>query len=295
MLIRQFKHFYRHTFPEEMERLIELFALFGEGDVEIDAALPVATLVTEQVLERYGEHYNRIETLLMGDGQAKGLLHAAARGDRRTHSVYRHARLGETQGDALVEHLRTLGILQIERSREKPPQRAHPKQRFKKEVERHRISHKLLFVSPFWRFWFYFIYPRRREIESGNYEGVLADIAAKQNAFTGLTFEALCQTYLRLELGEARRCGSYWDRQVELDLLATDGKGGYIVGECKWTNTKINRAELGKLEEKCALVGLEPSTIYLFAKRGFSNELLQSGDSRLKLVTASNLSRLLEK
>lgn len=294
MLLEQFRHFYRHTFPEEMEKLIELYALFGGTELEIDATLPVKTLVTEQILEHYGEHFNTIDTLLLGDPQLKRLLHAAARGDRRTHSVYRHARLGESQGDALVEQLRILGILQLEYSREAPPRRDHPKQRFKKEIERHRISHKLLFTSPFWRFWFYFIYPRRKEIERGVFDTVLSDIEKRQSAFTGLVFEELCQLYLQNELQSERRCGSYWDRQVELDLLATDGKGGYIVGECKWTNTKVNRAELGKLQEKCAMIGLEPSMIYLFSKRGFSNELLQSNDSKVELVAASDLSRLLK-
>lgn len=80
-----------------------------------------------------------------------------------------------------------------------------------------------------------------------------------------------------------RRCGSYWDRLVELDLLARV-PGGYIVGECKWTNTKVNRSELQKLQEKCALVGLEPQQIWLFAKRGFSKELQNLKSDTLKLV-----------
>jgi len=109
-------------------------------------------------------------------------------------------------------------------------------------------------------------------------------------------FEELSQRYLRRRMGDDPwlRCGSYWDRQIELDILARAPQGGFIVGECKWTNTKMNRGELLKLEEKCALVGLEPEAVWLFSKRGFSNELLSVRDERLHLVDAEALHTLLE-
>lgn len=285
MLLDALRGFYERTYPETFERLIETFAVFGESGIEIDPMLPLADLIETHVLDVYGTHHNRIHIGLLEDPKVIALLQAAARGDRRIHSACRRAGAGETRCNAMIDALRREGVLLLETSREAPPQKAHPKQKLKREVARHRISHKLRFRSPFLRFWFRFISPQHQQIVQGNYAGVLEKFAQQHTAFTGLVFEEISQHFLCHHLGDdpMRRCGSYWDRLVELDLLARV-PGGYIVGECKWTNTKVNRSELQKLQEKCALVGLEPQQIWLFAKRGFSKELQNLKSDTLKLV-----------
>ena len=295
MLIEQLKDFYHSTYPEDMETLIRYFAVFGGSGIDIDTTENIETLLERNVLEHYGEHYNRIHTDILEDSDTVALLQAIAKGDRRIHSACRRAHIGEARGGELIAHLRRLGIIDIEPSREAPPEKAYPKQKLKREISRHRISHKLRFRLPFLRFWFRFVSPQHRQIEQGKYEGLFEQFSSQHTAFTGLVFEELSQQYLRRSLGNDPwlRCGSYWDRQVELDILARHPRGGYVVGECKWTNTKMNRSELIKLQEKCALIGLKPAAIYLFAKRGFSNELTHSEDKALTLVDAETLSTLL--
>lgn len=296
MLLTQLRTFYTATFPENIEILIDYFSVFGGSGIAVDTTKPLETLIVENVLERYGELYNRMHADILEDQNAIRLLQAIARGDRRIHSACRRARISEAKGGEIISHLRAIGILGIEASREAPPRKTHPKQKLKREVARHRISHKLRFYTPFMRFWFYFISPQHKQIETGRFESVIHTFVQQHTAFTGLVFEELSQLYLRTQLHDdpTLRCGSYWDRQVELDILARLPSGGYIVGECKWTNTKINRSELAKLEEKCATVGLRPQKIYLFAKRGFSNELLQMQSDRLILVAASDFKKLLD-
>jgi len=176
-----------------------------------------------------------------------------------------------------------------------PPKKIHPKQRLKREVARHRISDKLRFNSPFLRFWFYFIAPFHNKIETGNFDPVIKLFNEQHYSFTGFIFEELSlemlhRRYLDNPLVSA---GSYWDRQVELDILAKTKSGKIIAGECKWTNTKINKSELTKLLEKCKTASITPDVIALFAKRGFSNELLRMKSDQLQLYSAEDFSDLL--
>lgn len=295
MLLTQLRRFYEVTYPESMEMLISYFAVFGDSGIEIDTSEPIGSLIETDILEHYGEHYNRIHNGFLEDRSVIALLQAVAKGDRRIHSACRRARLSEAKGGEIIAHLREMGILDVEVSREAPPQKLHPKQKLKREVARHRISHKLRFRSPFLRFWFRFISPMHRRIERGDFESVLARFREQDSAFTGLVFEEVSQLYFRLQMGDDPylRCGSYWDRLIELDLLSRSENGGFIVGECKWTNTKVNRGELVKLQEKCALVGLEPEQVWLFAKRGFSNELRSMRCDALVLVEAEEMKTIL--
>lgn len=296
MLLTQLRRFYDETYPEDMETFISYFAVFGESGIEIDTTVPIAELIVTKVLDHYGEHYNRIHTGILEDRSVIALLQAVAKGDRRILSVCRNARLSEAKGGELIEHLRRIGIIGLEASREAPPKKLHPKQKLKREVARHRISHKIRFISPFLRFWFRFVSPNHRRIEKGDYESVLNLFAEHDTAFTGLTFEEISQQYVRHRLGDDPhlRCGSYWDRMIELDVLARIPGDGFLVGECKWTSTSVNRGELQKLQEKCALVGLEPAQIWFFAKRGFSNELEAMQSDSLVLVSAEAMKELLE-
>ena len=210
------------------------------------------------------------------------------------HSAFRRARISEKRGYAMLDELRLQGILNVEFSRETPPQREYPKQKLKREVARHRISHKMRFTLPFLRFWFYFIAPFHKQIASQNYHIVLDAFEQHHHSFSAYVFEELSNIYLMLHSSdELLDLGSYWDRQVEIDILARTKGGKTIVGECKWTNHKINRKELHRLEEKCQKIGLEYDEMLLFSKRGFSNELHQTHNAALTLYDAQILKELL--
>jgi hypothetical protein len=295
MLLKQFQSFYRHNFPDSIEQLIEYFSVFGAFKHEIDITLPIDELIVNAVLDNYGKLYNEVSSITLDEPVYQRLLTAIATGDRRFHSACRRAHISESMGAGIVEYFCEIGILRIERSREMPPKKIHPKQRLKREVARHRISDKLRFNSPFLRFWFYFIAPFHNKIETGNFDPVIKLFNEQHYSFTGFIFEELSlemlhRRYLDNPLVSA---GSYWDRQVELDILAKTKSGKIIVGECKWTNTKINKSELTKLLEKCKTASITPDVIALFAKRGFSNELLRMKSDQLQLYSAEDFSDLL--
>ncbi len=296
MLLRQFRSFYARHFPNDMEQLIEYFAIFGGLEWEIDIDAPFDTLIIEHYLDNYGHLYNLISQKTMGEPSYHRLLSALAVGDRRIHSAFKRARISESVGGQALDYLQHNGVVKMEFSREKPPVKQHPKQQLKKEIRKHRISHKVHFTSPFLRFWFYFIAPFHQQIQTGNYEPVLERFYERQQSFTGRVFEELSDLLLTTLYTEdpVIDSGTYWDRQVEIDILAQTQSGSMIVGECKWTNHKVNKSELWKLEEKCEKIGLEPSKYAMFSKRGFSNELTRNEGENLLLYEASDFKLLLD-
>ncbi len=296
MLLKQFRSFYARHFPDDMEQLIDYFAIFGGLGWDIDIDTPLDELITLHILDNYGHLYNLIAERTLGDPVHHRLLSAIAVGDRRIHSAFKRARVSEQKGGQALDFLRHAGLVEVEYSREQPPRKEHPKQQLKKELRKHRISHKMHFTSPFLRFWFYFVAPFHKQIEAGNYEPVLERFAQRQQSFTGRAFEELSDLLLVTLHSEDPiiDSGSYWDRQVEIDILAQTQSGRIIVGECKWTNHKINKGELGKLQEKCFRIGLEPDQIAMFCKRGFSNELGRSSTADLLLYDANDFTKLLD-
>ena len=261
-----------------MEQCIELFSIFGGYFEPIDVDSPIETLLSRHVLEPFETHFAHIMGPLDGNPLYPKLLHAIAIGDRRLDSAYRRVRIGKAKGSEAFAFLRRSGYLYIEYSRETPLVRDYPKQRFKKAVERHKISHKLRFTTPFLRFWFAFVAPFAKTIREGNFEPFFNHFHSRYNAFVGFTFEELCNLYIHDILAPQLHTavvdsGSYWDREVEIDLLSETENGEMWIGECKWTNHKINKKELWKLEEKWFKIGITPDKVFLFAKRGFSNEL----------------------
>ncbi|MFY9143565.1 DUF234 domain-containing protein [Sulfuricurvum sp.] len=289
--------FFHRNMPADMEQCIELFSIFGGYDEPINTDEPVESLILHHILESFESHRESLLSPLQNDSLYLNLLHAIAVGDRRQGSAYRRARIGKERGNEAFEFLRYSGYLTLERSREMPLQRAHPKQRFKKEVEHHRISHKFRFTSPFLRFWFAFVEPFSQSLREGKTTPFFDHFHTHFNAFVGFTFEELCNLYIRDILApkfnsDILDSGSYWDREVEIDLLTETMEGETWVGECKWTNHKVNKKEFHKLDEKCTKISLVPDKIFLFAKRGFSNELMDLKEKRLYRFCAEDLSVL---
>lgn len=292
--------FFHRNLPRDMEQCIELFSIFGGYNDPIDTDAPIEALIIRHIISPYESHREHFLSPLHNDPLYLNLLHAVAVGDRRQGSAYRRARIGKERGNEAFEFLRTSGFLSLERSREIPLERAHPKQRFKKEIEHHKISHKYRFTSPFLRFWFGFVEPFSDSIREGNYLHFLNHFHEHFNAFVGFTFEELSDLYVREIAAPMFQCnlldsGSYWNREVEIDLYCETMEGEIWVGECKWTNHKINKKEFHKLEEKCGKLSIAPDKIFLFSKRGFSNELNEMKDKRLYRFCAEDLSVLTDR
>ena len=296
-LLEQFRSFYFKNYPDDMELQIEYFSIFGGLGCVIDTTKPITCLLQECILENFESLNDEIEQLTMGENQKKRLLRALAVGDRRIFSAFNRAGLNNKNGGLALNYLQEKGLVQIEYSREEKPTSLVPNGKLKKEEARRRISHKVLFTQPYIRFWFYFVVPHIKEIKEGNFDKFFQDFKAKKNSYTSLIFEELSEILLSYNLrdDEILSSGSYWDANIEIDILTVTKSEKIYIAECKWTNHKVNKKELHKLLEKCIKLDIEPTQIIFFSKRGFSKELMQSEGKELALYMAEDFKALLKK
>ncbi len=277
-----------------MESTVELFSIFGGLDVEIDTSKHLHWLIIEYIFKHYEEIETGIEKLVSGDQNALRLLRSLSKGDRRIFSSFKKAHLNNVNGGIALNLLQRNGLVKIEYSREQDKREIKPK--LSKEEAKHRISDKFLIVYPFLRFWFYFVYPYKKEIAKGEYKNVLEEFDRKRYAYTSLVFEELSRILLNYHLRDEilKRVDSYWDADVEVDILVETQNHHLYVAECKWTNHKVNKKELNKLQEKCALMDVHPKQLIFFSKRGFSNELANLAGRDLALFSVEDFASLVK-
>ena len=166
--------------------------------------------------------------------------------------------------------------------------------------ERYKQSDKLLFEFPFMRFWFATISPYYQSISSGYF----SEFETKWNALRG-NFSISLSNLLALELVKERfatkfesdpivSMGSYYDKKIEMSILAKRKSGKMLVGECKYSETEAKMHMLSSLKEKCEKVGLDVDEYVLFSKNGFTSEMKELTDENLILLTNDDFSSLLD-
>lgn len=279
-----------------MEIQIEYFAVFGGLGWNIDTQKPITFLIQELILENFQTLSKQIDELTLGNRENLSLLRALAVGDRKIFSAFNRAGLNNANGGSALNYLQEKGLIQIEYSREEPARSLSPSGKLKREVARHRISHKVLFTNPFIRFWFYFIVPHVKDIQNRKYENFFKDFETRRHSYTSLVFEELSEVLLNYNLRDVHilSSGSYWDANIEIDILTITKDEKVYAAECKWTNHHVNKKEWQKLLDKCETLDIKPTQIILFSKRGFSKELLQHQGKKLALYSADDFTALLK-
>jgi len=295
-LLEQFRSFYFRNYPDDMETLISYFSIFGGLGWDVDTSKPVEELIESLILKNFDILYAKIQELTDNSQENRRLLQALAIGDRRIFSAFKRAGLNNGNGGGALNFLQERGLIQMEYSREQDPREKNPNAKLKRREARHRISHKVLFTHPFVRFWFYFIAPQIKNIQEKNYEPLFEKIEERRHSYVSLVFEELSELLLNYNLRDSQiiSSGSYWDANIEIDILTITDTEKVYVGECKWKNHKVNKKELHKLREKCESLEIEPTQIIFFSKRGFSKELEQMRGSSLALYSADDFEALLK-
>lgn len=286
-LAEQFRSFYADHKPKNFEDAIEKFAIFGGvGWGEIDTSKPSFELIEKLILSDYRFIRNDVTELTSGAPVYHSVLSAIAMGDGKTHSSYKRAGVAEDVGDNAVEALCEKGVLRIAKARNV----------FTSWSENEKVDNKLYFTTPFARFWFAFVSPLFKGVRDGDFTEVKKRFENRQSEFVNLTFVELAQEFLKLSFKEDEivEIGSYWDRNVELDVYAKTASGKTIVGVCKYTNAKVKKSELARLQESCAKAKIEADVFVIFSKSGHSNELKTLKSENLKLFTLKNFKALVE-
>jgi hypothetical protein len=284
------KSFSTHFPYLDIKELIEQYAVF-DGYENLEALHSCESLVENikvNILQRYDELksnfiYSDDENI---QANFEKLLFRIGVGSRKIYSIYKDD-ISQFHGSSLYQELFTRGIIYKEFSREKPL-----KAPVKKEFRRYKIEDKIRFSCGFYRFWFTFVAPFAKEIEAKKYENVLEKISIWLDKYISLTFEELSNELINLEY-DIVESGSYWDKHIELDMLARTNRGKVIAGEAKWKNQKISKNTLNKLQKKCELAKLNVDYYALFSKSGFSNELIKNAQNNILLFDINSFERLL--
>ena len=295
-LLEQFRSFYFRNYPDDMEIQISYFSVFGGLGWDVDTSISIPFLIQKLILDNYDVLNAKFEELTQNNPLNKRLLQALAVGDRRIFSAFKRAGLNNGNGGAALNFLQEAGLVQMEYSREQHPRNKNPNEKLKRRDARHRISHKVLFTHPFVRFWFYFIAPQTKNIKEGDFSQLFKNIDEHINSYTSLVFEELSEVLLNYNLRETQivSSGSYWDANIEIDILTITDDEKIYVGECKWKNHKVNKKELHKLKEKCEKLEITPNQIIFFSKRGFSKELKQMSSIELALYSSEDFEALVK-
>lgn len=282
-LLQQFRSFYFQNNPKNLEEAIEYFAIFGGMGWSVDTSVPLMELIESKVLKNYTYIHGDITKVTNSDKITHSLLSGIASGDGRIHSALKRARISRSDGERAIDDMCDMGFLTLESSLEAPPRDE-------------KIDEKLNFSLPFMRFWFSFISPYFKGIKEGDYKEVKESFTNRKSEFSNLIFEKLSSELLKKSFKEDPiiEVGSYWDRDVEIDILAKTKSGKIVAGSCKYSNAKANKNELTKLKEKCEKAELTPDIFVLFSKSGFSNELKNEKGADLKLYALKNFRALVE-
>ena len=283
----QFSTFCTKNGITNMQEAVEYFAVFGGlEDVQVNTTVPLEELIEELILEDYRYLRNVVADIATSDPLLHAILSGIANGDRRTNSSFRRANVSFKTGMECVEELVDLSVLSSESSLiHLTNQRNAPE-----------ISKKLLFRTPFLRFWFSFISPIFKGIRDGEFSEFHKEFQNRKTELFQTTFEQLAQEFIKEQFKDENRVsqlGSYWDEHTTIDLVAKTNSGEIIAGACKYTNAKLKKSVLTKLQSDLKDIELPVDRLMLFAKNGFSSELKSLKSENLKLFTAKSLKALL--
>jgi len=281
-LLQQFRSFCFENSIDDIEVAIEYFAVFGGMGWSVDASIPIESLIKNKVLNNY--RYIHADITALTHNQHHKLLSALALGNQQEHSAFRKVNIPRERGEEAVDFLLDKNILTMQNSIEPP---------FDKDEI---VSDKLYFHRAFMRFWFSFISPYYQKIKEGNYSEFETIWNHNKSSFSNFIYQQLLIELLKKQSDEAKieRIGAYWDKRIEIDIVAKYQSGKRMAGACHFAKSKASKKELSKLEQKADNAKLEIDEFVIFSKSKFSSELKKEKNNGVQLFTPKSLAPLLE-
>jgi hypothetical protein len=269
-----------------MEDAIKFFSVFGGLDIPINTKIPLIEFIEKRILDDFRYFRNMVTELTKGDVSYHAILSGAALGDRRTSTAFRRSKVSKVHGLKCVDELYDMRVIDCESTM----------QHLCADFDHLEISEKIIFEAPFLRFWFAFISPIFKGIRDGNYNEFKKEFLNRQEEFSNLVFEQLSHEFLlkSFEDDKVDQIGSYWDDDITVDIVAKTFNGKIIAGSCKYTNSKVKKSELTRLQEDCKRLNINADMFVLFSKKGFTSELKSLKSDNIKLYTARNFKILID-
>ncbi|OGO84891.1 MAG: ATPase [Clostridiales bacterium GWE2_32_10] len=151
-------------------------------------------------------------------------------------------------------------------------------------------------------FWFRFVFANKGELEIGNVDYVLDKIKNSLiENHTSYVYEDVAREVLWDENSKNKlpfrfaKIGSYWGKNIEIDIVAYD-KENLLVGECKYTNKKIDVNLFFDLQQKVdnvAELKNYNNTYYIFfSKSGFTKKMEELAVERKDVLLYTGIERM---
>lgn len=137
----------------------------------------------------------------------------------------------------------------------------------------YEISNKLL------DFIYNFVFENTGEIYLGKEESVYDEkIIPNMDGYLQRKFSQICREYIVKQIIEQKKDitlkenGKWWDKNNTIDIVMGDNLKA-IVANCYWSDEVIGKEKLKELEKAAEKIDVADRKYYLFAKKGFSDEL----------------------
>lgn len=162
----------------------------------------------------------------------------------------------------------------------------------------------------FFRFWYRFIPKNIPAIVSGKIETSFdRSVKSKLHDYMGLVFEKMCRDYLMrysddlpFDIAET---GQWWGtdktekKEIQIDIVGVPVQDDsvnisqYIIGSCKFKNSKVDTDELELLKKYASVFGKgDKYYYYIFSLGGFTDKLISAAEEQgVKLITLEDMYR----
>ncbi len=281
---KQFKIFVEKNDIKDIYKAIELFSICGGYDVKLDITKTSEEPIQQHILNNYEELKYQVSKFTHSYRVNHAILTGIAQGDRKTTTSFKRAFVSFEEGMKCVENLIDTQIIEIE----------SPLNYLVKSQE-NTDTKKLLFTVPFLRFWFAFISPIYKGIKDRNYEEFYTLFQNRKTEFQDFIIEELALEYIQdiFEEDEIKLIGKYWNKDINIDILAKTKSGKIIAGNYINSSKKVKKEALNKLKSDCENIGLKVDIYTLFSKNGYTNELKALKSESLGLFTIKSFRYLL--
>lgn len=267
--------------PEERLKSWSVFGGTPHYLQSIDEEKSFQENVTELLIEEQGNFRDEPEFLLRSElsqpHRYMAVLKAIAAGNTSRNEIAQASSIESSSIGSYLSRLERLRLIE----REVPVTEEPPRSR----SGRYRIKEPLV------KFWFRFVYGNEDRI--GLSDKPFEEIVKPElNHYLADYFEDLCIAKLpEIFDQQFTNIGRWWYQEHEIDLVGLTGEGK-ILGECKYTESKVGIRLFDKLKQKEEELRVEGETEYaLFSKSGFTEKLEEKagGKNNLHLYELNDL------
>jgi len=263
---------FRKYSPEE---IMAIYGSFGGTPAyleHVDENLSVEDNIIEKILSKRSPLHDEPEMLLMEEIRVPqrymDIMSAIAQGKNTISEIANAVGLNRENTTTYLKTLEILDLIERVTSVTEP--------------EARRGLYKI--KDPFFKFWFSFVRPNKRQLELGLERNVWQSIREDFNAHLGCIFEDVCAEVLtemvrkNLLPMKVSKIGRWWWKETEIDVVGLENSRALAI-EAKWSEISYQEAKkiLSQLNAKARQIrNVKECVLGVMAKRIGEKERIRS-------------------